>query len=75
MAKSNIEQVIGGASSRPRWNAGSVSGLASSRAQKAGSGLCGESCKLPAKTNKTKKMKKMKRTKTNNELPLGMWEP
>ena len=54
MAKSNIAQAIGGASSRPRRNAVRVSGLASSRTREAGSSLCGESCKPPAKTKITR---------------------
>ena len=74
MEMSNIEQVIGGASSRLRWNAGNVSSLASSRAREAGSRLCGESCKHQTMTRKTiktkkakntKKMTKTKKTKTN----------
>ena len=71
MAKSNTKKAIGSSSSCLRWNAGSVSGLASSRVQEAGSGLCGESCKPPAKSKKTKKPKKMKKTKTN--IRVATW--
>ena len=66
-----LEQAIGCASSHLGRNAGSVSGLASSRARESGSSLCGELCKPPAKTKKIKKTKKMKKTKTN--ITVATW--
>ena len=64
MVKFNTEPKIGGAGSRPKQNAGNASGLASCRAQEAGSGLQGKSCKPPAKT--------MKKTK-NTKLRIATW--
>ena len=74
MAKSTTELVIGGACSRPRRNAGNVSGLASSRAWEAGSGHCGESCKPPTKTKKkTKRTEKTKTKKIKTKLRVATW--
>ena len=69
-----IERVIGSASSRLRWNAGSVLDLASSWTREAGSSLNGKSCKPLAKTKMTKKIKKtkkLKKTKTN--IRVATW--
>ena len=75
MAKLNLKKAIG-ASSRPRWNVGSVSGLAFSWVREAGSSLCGESCKPQAKSKKTKKTKKMKKTITvwcKTNITVATW--
>ena len=69
MAKLNSETEIGGVGSRPRSNAGIVSGLASYQAREVGSGPHGGSCKPPAKTKKTKKIKKTDITK----LSVATW--
>ena len=71
MVKLNSEPGIGGASSRPGWNASNISGLASSRAWEAGSSPHGESCEPSANTKKKTK-EKIEKTEITN-LRVATW--
>ena len=72
MANLNSEKAIGGASSHPWRNSGSVSGMASSRAWEAGSSLRGGLCTPLAMSKQTKKIKKLKKITTN--IRVATWD-